>query len=376
MPRGRNKNSKKIPKDQKASSLSSEFENIDLNVDPEDYGISSEFESIQPEIISAGVQPPSQQLLNAKNELERKLMFNVSAQAFSAQAGTDSYGFENILGVGIGEKITNGRYTGKKCVSVFVLSKESESEVDPLAMVPKKINGIPTDVVATGEIFAYPHRGRYRPAPGGVSVGHYQITAGSLGCLVRRGNQLFILSNNHVLANSNSAQIGDPILQPGVFDGGNLQTDVIARLTQYVEIKFGDQPNFVDCAIAQTAPPLVTPNNKCIGRLNPTPVNGNLFMVVKKCGRTTQFTRGLITATNVTIRVSYGTLGQALYQNQLLITSIPGFPFSQPGDSGSLIVNNFTNQPVGLLFAGSSFVTIANPINAVLSALNVSIYTG
>lgn len=64
----------------------------------------------------------------------------------------------------------------------------------------------------TGVIEAQLHRFRIRKAPGGVSVGHYKITAGTLGCLATRGRRLLILSNNHVLANSNNARTGDPIL--------------------------------------------------------------------------------------------------------------------------------------------------------------------
>ena len=50
-------------------------------------------------------------------------------------------------------------------------------------------------------------------------------------------------------------------------------------------------------------------------------------------------------------------------------------PFSAGGDSGSLIVTNGTQQPTGLLFAGSTTHTIANPIQAVLAALGVTIVT-
>ena len=86
-------------------------------------------------------------------------------------------------------------------------------------MVPQALDGIPTDVIQTGPIRTLQgHTGRIRPAPGGVSIGHRDITAGTLGCLVAKNGQTFILSNNHVLANSNEADPGDPILQPGPYD--------------------------------------------------------------------------------------------------------------------------------------------------------------
>ncbi len=89
-------------------------------------------------------------------------------------------------------------------------------------------------------------------------MGHFRITAGTFGCLVRRGNQLFVLSNNHVLANSNNAQLGDPILQPGPFDGGRIPEHVIGQLSQFVPVNFGGQPNLVDAAIVQVSPSLLS----------------------------------------------------------------------------------------------------------------------
>ena len=45
-------------------------------------------------------------------------------------------------------------------------------------------------------------------------------------------------------------------------------------------------------------------------------------------------------------------------------------PASAGGDSGSLVLDMRRNA-IGLLFAGSSQVTILNPINAVLGSLQV-----
>jgi len=148
---------------------------------------------------------------------------------------------------------------------------------------------------------------------------------------------------------------------------------VIARLSQFVPIRFGGTPNFVDSAIAQTSPGLVTPLNKCVGRINSVPVPCRPNLLVKKCGRTTQFTRGRITDCRFTGWVTYGTAGRALFKDQMVVVSLTGSPFSQGGDSGSLVMSDVGNRPVGLLFAGSSSHTIANPIAAVLNAFGVSI---
>ncbi len=313
--------------------------------------------------------------LQAHKKLEKQFLMDSTFEALSARAGSKSYGFENIVGVGISEKITGQKLTGEDCITVYVVAKVGKSKIQKNALVPEQINGVPTDVVETGEINALAYTGRYRPAPGGVSVGHYQITAGTLGCLVQKNGRTFILSNNHVLANSNQALLNDPILQPGPFDGGSSSGSVIGRLSEFIPIQFGDIPNLVDCAIAQSAPPLVTAHNKDFGKINSSHVAASRFMLVKKSGRSTQLTRGMITDVNATVRVGFGTSGKALFKDQIIITSVPLFPFSAGGDSGSLILTNSDNKPVGLLFAGSSLFTIANKIQNVLSALSVSIYS-
>lgn len=325
--------------------------------------------------LSSEVYRPPVKFLRAKQRVEKQFLRDVFKEAFSAQAGTDKYGFENIVGVGISEKLTNNSYTGQMAITVYVVAKVPKRELDPKALVPEQIDGVPTDIVATGEFRSFPHRGRYRLAPGGVSVGHFQITAGTLGCLVRKGNNFYILSNNHVLANVNNASLGDAIIQPGAFDGGSVPNDIVANLSQFIPIKFGDQVNKVDAAIAQVKPNQVTSLSKCFGNFSNNPDAAYMFQVVKKCGRSTQLTRGLVTDVNATLRVSYGSSGTALFQDQVIITGLPGFPFSQPGDSGSLILSQFGNRPVGLLFAGSSFYTVANKIQNVLTALGISIVT-
>lgn len=352
-----------------------EFEEPELPIEVPPSEEEKEFEEIELEMVSLGVKPPTEALLSAKAQLEQKLILGVTERALSAESGTELYGFENIVGVGISEKTVGNQYTGEPCIAVYVVAKAPKDAVEADALAPDDINGIPTDVVVTGELHALPHKGRYRPAPGGVSVGHYRITAGTLGCLVRRGSALYILSNNHVLANCNNARIGDPIVQPGTYDGGRVPADVIARLSQFVSIRFGGPVNQVDCAIAQSSPRLVTPLNKCIGRISATPVPCRLNLFVKKCGRTTQFTRGRITDCSATVRVSYGTAGVALFQNQIVVVSLTAAPFSAPGDSGSLIATDVGNRPVGLLFAGSATHTIANPIRNVLSALGVTVFS-
>jgi len=227
-----------------------------------------------------------------------------------------------------------------------------------------------------------------RPAPGGISVGHRLITAGTLGCLVRgrsapRINRLMILSNNHVLANTNGGPLGESILQPGPYDGGRNPADKVAVLERFVPINFAaGSANIVDCATAWAWPERVRRELMYISggiiryfRVGATPVAAALGMPVGKSGRTTQLTSGRITAVGVTINVNYGGGRVARFTNQIAVRS-PSGNFSAGGDSGSLIWTwDARRAPVALLFAGGGGTTFANPIAGVLARLDVQLVT-
>ena len=309
----------------------------------------------------------------------------------------------NIVAIGIGYKQTGGEKTDTLCIVCSVKEKVPASQLSVQDLVPAVVDGTPTDVLQTGIIRALQApTDRFRPAPGGVSIGHVAITAGTLGCWVTKNGQKVILSNNHVLANSNDAEIGDAILQPGPFDGGSFPQDHIANLTQFVPISFQGEPsecqfanavisffnlgcriigsntrykvtkiqaedNRVDAAIA-------TPLNSAdvkdeiinIGPIQGT-VQGELGMAVKKSGRTTGFTTGEIQQVDVTANVQYGAGQIAVFTDQLLAGAM-----SQGGDSGSAVLDD-RNRLTGLLFAGSDTTTIINRIENVFSALGVSL---
>jgi len=168
-----------------------------------------------------------------------------------------------VVGVGIGEKDENGVPTGRLAVKVLVKEKRPDHRVSPDALVPRDVGGVPTDVEETGEIRAFMFTARRRPAPCGVSIGNcLRVMAGTLGCLVTRSNQLFILSNNHVMALVNTSPLNAGIPQPGRLDGGVCPQDIIARLTQFVPINFAPAANnLVDAAIARTSPPPRRPSH-------------------------------------------------------------------------------------------------------------------
>jgi len=298
----------------------------------------------------------------------------------------------NVVGLGIGHKITEEKDTGEPCLTVFVSQKLDPDMIGVADMIPKTVGKFKTDVVETGEIFAgvdateeLPEpdteeevgiealRGRIRPAQGGYSVGHYRITAGTIATAVTDTRpypgiprKYYILSNNHVLANSNNARIGDPILQPGPYDGGRYPRDLIARLSRYVPIRFNGPPNYVDAAIAEGQFHNLNREIYWIGYVKGVRAV-RVGSIVQKTGRTTNYTTGRVTAINATVNVNYGGGRVARMVRQIVTTNM-----SAGGDSGSLLCDLGENA-VGLLFAGSSRVTIHNDIRYVQSLLGIRV---
>ena len=317
------------------------------------------------------------------------------------------FSMPNVVGVGIGFKNVNGEKSDQTCLKVLVRRKLPLAGLDPDSVVPKEAGGVQTDVLQVGELRAWQApTERWRPAPGGVSIGHYKITAGTFGCVVKDRNSgaRLILSNNHVLANSNDASPGDVILQPGPADGGSEPADRIAQLERFCPIEFNTEE--LNCDVANAYVSLGNALAELVGskhrisayQVNPQAVNlvdaavarpdvdtdildrileiglvsgvapATLGMRVRKSGRTTGFTTGEITVIDTTVNVSYGTGRVATFDNQLV-----SGPMSQGGDSGSLVVAADTPAAVGLLFAGSNQSTIFNPIQAVLDCLQVDL---
>lgn len=215
-----------------------------------------------------------------------------------------------------------------------------------------------------------------RPVPIGVSTGHPNITAGTIGARVTDGTDVYALSNNHVFANSNQTSVPENILQPGPYDGGVENGDTYATLVDYEPILFDGSANIMDAAIARSDEASLTTATPADGYGTPsssieTAAPG---LAVKKYGRTTGFTQGIVDSINATVNVCYeggsSCTKLAMFVNQVVIT--PG-TFSAGGDSGSLIVASDSNAAVALLFAGSSSYTIGSPITPILQRFNVTI---
>lgn len=317
---------------------------------------------------------------------------------------------KNVVGVGVGFKESDGRLTGEVAVTINVVKKVPVAQLAESDKVPRDLNGVRTDVVETGRFLAgqavaptQTTKDRWRPTiPAGVSLGHTDVTAGTLGCLVRRGNNIFILSNNHVLANVNAGQPGDAIIQPGRYDGGTA-ADKVATLSEFIPLDFGGQSptcglasgveqalNWVAQAIGsshrimayQTAPGENLVDAALALPLNPNQFSPDIFKIgrpkgvreamlgsaVQKTGRTTGHTRGQIIQIDVTTSVDYNGRS-ATFTNQLMANGM-----SAGGDSGSAVLDD-EGYVVGLLYAGSGSATLINPISTVLRLLNVELVT-
>lgn len=315
---------------------------------------------------------------------------------------------DNVVGVGMGYKIVRGKTTNKPAVMVLVKKKYPEEQLKSKHVVPKALNEVPTDVIEVGEIRLLSSRTeKARPARPGMSIGHFKVTAGTFGAVVKdeKTGEPLILSNNHVLANATDGRdgksaVGDPILQPGTYDGGSM-SDVIANLERFVPIsksgsedrcpiargieraanmvlkvvkpnyrlhlvKTGHSRNLIDAAVAKPVKSeYISQDIFDLGRIKGT-VEPRIGMTVKKSGRTSGITESSVKALDVMLKVMLGPSEEAAFYEQILTG-----PMAQPGDSGSIVVDENMNA-VGLLFAGSDQATIINPIANVMKLLKIT----
>lgn len=328
-------------------------------------------------------------LLALRDSVEATLM---AATGESAALSAGDAPRNGIVGVGIGlpdpDQLAAGMgLPGQPMLTLFTMgAMRTEALMAELAQCAgtRALSAVPVQQVPVGVVDAFSHRARHRPAPGGCSVGHVNVTAGTLGSrAIGRSapwnNRHLILSNNHVLANSNAGHVNDSIIQPGAADGGRHPADQIAVLAKWVPIVFGGAANYVDCAVGWAWHDRVRGEQMYMSggsvayyRTGANPIGASLGMIVGKSGRTTGLTQGRVTAVGVSVNVSFPGGRVATFRDQIAIQSVNANPFSAGGDSGSLIWRWAAGvDPVGLLFAGGGGTTFANPIGRVLSALDI-----
>ena len=227
------------------------------------------------------------------------------------------------------------------------------------------------------------YRERHRPLQIGTSIGHVDVTAGTLGTFVQtKGGRVFILSNNHVLADENRARHGDEILQPGRFDGGRRRLDAVGALDRFIALRTRGA-NHVDSALAAIADGIgfeagvLHRAGKLLGTFAGSSADLSL---VEKLGRTSGHTHGKVTAFEVDNVIVEYDLGNLRFDDQIEIEGSRTGPFSAGGDSGSLIFTSGDRLAAALLFAGSqdggsngAGVTYANLLATVLNRLKVQV---
>ena len=287
-----------------------------------------------------------------------------------------------VQGLGIGDKLTHGEPTGELALRVYVEKKKPRAKVAnpvPKVVVVPGVGDRITDVIELGRVVPELFTERVRPAMPGSGLGHTAVTVGTFGCLVRRkgdANGLYVLSNAHVLANEGMAVAGDGILQPGSLDGGSSDGDSFARLTDFVPFEFTETsfPNLVDAAIAKVrrrswAGPKLRILDVAPAGVSKTVRRG---MHIKKVGRTTDYTTGVITDVHLRLALKYHRLSgsggaRVGFRDQVLCTR-----YSAGGDSGSVVLNN-NDKIVGLHFAGAASGSVFNRITHVLELLDIEV---
>lgn len=313
----------------------------------------------------------------------------------------------NVNLVACGYKVTSDKRTSELSVVVGVTEKIDKDQLPTRDIIPPIVDGVKTDVIETMQIVTQeidPTKRHHPPMPG-VSIGHKNVTAGTFGCVVKKDGLSYILSNNHVLAASNNAELGDDIYQPGPYDGGTSE-DTIGSLAEFVPIVFdsggGDHLDPPTCPIAKATAGVANVAAKTLGRkhrlqaVKPGEItnkvdaaladpfdavddeiiqigkpagfaDADFGMILQKYGRTTRYTTGEVVLIDATVRVQYGAGKVATFTDQIVAGAM-----SQGGDSGSVVLDMDRNL-VGLLFAGSDTTTIINPISEVFVALGLSL---
>jgi len=313
-----------------------------------------------------------------------------------------------VLHVAVGLKEVDGRATDELCVKTYVEHKRPLADLDH-DPVPAAVSDIRTDVTEIPEVEFTGDETKHRPLVGGIQITNgikdlkddlsgTELSRGTLGCFATRnaGGKSVLLTNWHI-ASAHGARIGASIFQPLPETGPDkLDDDYPKRPTssknavaKIVDLKVTEK---VDCAIAQVNTCYSCCCNCGVGFKNvirALAANGTDVAVagvsttvvgkqkVFKVGRKSDRKEGRVVVPSfgpITIPRD-GT--DYTFTGQIQIEGVNGEPFSEPGDSGAVVVDEF-NKVVGLLFARPTNATfsLANHINDVTTALGITITGG
>ena len=297
---------------------------------------------------------------------------------FDPDAFGDVYHPQNVSGLAIAQHFVGDVEVDR--VSLSIRLREYTHSIDGRTNFPTEIHGIPIHVRVIGDVRASAgYQTKRRPAPGGFSAHNAgAIAAGTMGCTVKYGGNIGILSNRHVFVDPTGANTD--ICQPSRGDGGVTPADNIAVVGPTVAINFGaGANNTVDACIGAVADTSLVAAGVTRGGKNPISIGAGtiaprLGLGVQKSGRTTGTTRGTVKSPAIVQDINYGTREaphMAHFINQIEISGVGTNTFGAGGDSGSLVTGQSKNVPVGLYFADNigSGLSFANPIGAVLTQL-------
>ncbi len=346
------------------------------------------------------------EVVGAIQDFRTELFQLRSSSAANLRAATAKIGLRGLLGVnvsplqnihatGIGIRRKAGRlFPLEFVIKLFVFHKVRD--ITPKLIPPllrNSFQGVDIDVEELPVLEIQPStprkpvhstRSPQREIVAGMEIQPLGASfTGTLGGFVRSvtgsPETIFALSNNHVLANTNKLPTGTEIVQPS----SNGPSDIFARLSNVETIHFPSLANpyppmnRIDAAIARVTDATFVTTKKIhgISKYTPSILSAKPGMKVMKSGKTTGVTHGTVTAIDVSgVKVNYGTPSApqlAAFDHVLNIESPGGPPFSQKGDSGSMILDSNTGCPVGLLFGGDQTVTVASDMHQICNRFNV-----
>lgn len=281
----------------------------------------------------------------------------------------------SVRGVGVAASPVDG---AEKLSGVHIyVTRGSQRDLKAL---PGELNNIPVHAHRLGPVYVKPrasgvttNRGHVFEHGGRIACGSSCAPAttsysGTIGAIVADGDgNRYALSNNHVFGDCNHMPVDQPILSPSNADArpSIRAPEEICRHSKIVELRSGTPALVTRCkedvAIARLTRPDVMSSwqgDDADGFDTPTSVaEPQPGMSVKKFGRTTGLSQGVIESVQVDFTLPYDSDNFAAvvwFEGVWAIRSADRHPFALPGDSGSLVVSEDGENAVGLLFAATN----------------------
>jgi hypothetical protein len=278
-------------------------------------------------------------------------------------------GHPGVVGVSVGlMRGGNGKRTKEAGIRVLVASTAAAPAL------PEKLEGVPVQVEVVGTVRADTLT-RIRPLLGGTSLSKDGSTYfGTVGLVVAdsQGSAL-ALTNYHVIAGAVCAvSTSANVVQPAAFDGG---TEIVGSVKGAFFSGGGAGISGVDAVVASVPPSIATAFGEIreLGSVTGY-ASAALGETVRKHGRTTETTYGVVTDISTTITVSFDFGSHQFFEQVSVTVTAPSSEVATSGDSGAVWINA-SGKAVGLHFASNGGHTIGyvNPMHAVVSRLGVNV---